>query len=457
MRQPALWSLIAVVAVGAACSPRSRAEAPVVSPTGVVYERGTPPSPTRRSQTATLYLRQDRLERAIDLLVEGIRDDPENPIHYFLAGVTYARLGEYLNADGMFAQAEGIYPAYEIQTELEREAAWGQAFNEGLDAYNEGNVERALDVWRAAVTLYDLRPEAHRNLASLLSAERRYYEAISVYEDALDGLAKQSATRVLTAAESNTRELARVELEQNLAQLLLATERFAEAEPLLREQLGRDPDNVQLQIDLAAALGGQGRAAEADAVYTSVLSDEALGADHLYNIGVALFRSASYDRSAAAFERLTELVPSSRDAWFNYANSLFAAENWEELAAAGPRLLVLDPLGESSGLIAARAHLETGDREAALETLDAMDNAPVYLEGLQLQRVGAATNIVGRVSGNVAEVDSPVRLRFSFYDASGSLVGAKTLVVPAPGPDASHDLEVEFARPATGYRYELIS
>ena len=56
---------VAVVSLLGGCAASTVTVGPVVSPTGIVYATGTPPVPTSRSQTATLYLRQDRLDRAL--------------------------------------------------------------------------------------------------------------------------------------------------------------------------------------------------------------------------------------------------------------------------------------------------------------------------------------------------------------------------------------------------------
>jgi hypothetical protein len=99
-----------------------------VSPTGFVYELGTPPSETRFSQTATLLLRLPAsTQRGLEQALAGIASDSTNPIHFFLAGAAYARLGQYFEADRMFSVAQRIYPAYELQIEPEREAAWADA------------------------------------------------------------------------------------------------------------------------------------------------------------------------------------------------------------------------------------------------------------------------------------------------------------------------------------------
>ena len=244
--------------------------------------------------------------------------------------------------------------------------------------------------------------------------------------------------------------------EESLIQLLLFTERFAEAEPLLRRHLERDSTSIEVRGDLAAALHGLGQNTEAAAIYAGLLTDTGLGARDLFNLGIALYRAGDFMAAANAFEQLTRLQPDSRDAWFNYANSLFAAESWESLAAVGDRLTEADPLGEHSGLITARAHLEIGDEQTAAEGLDRTESAPVHVEGLQLLQSQTETSLQGSVVGNTAVPGTSVRLRFTFYGSDGAL-GTEPLTVSAPPAGVSARFEVSFAGQATAYRYELVS
>jgi tetratricopeptide (TPR) repeat protein len=427
----------------------------VVSPTGVIYPPGTPPRATRYSETARLYHNQGRFDRAASLALEGIETDPANPIHYFLAGSAYSRLGRYEDAHDMFSEAQRIYPAYDLDVEPERQSAWAEAFNAGLQAYASGDIEGTIRSWEQAVLIYDLQPEAHRNLAILLAQEGRYEEAIDVYRRGVAGLTRRPATRVLEERELRRRDDARITMEENLAEILLFTGRFDEAEPLLRRQLEREPSDVQLRSKLAAALSGQGRDDEATAIYRSLLSGEALEATELLKVGAAFFRSAHYVEAGEAFRRLTELQPDSRDAWFNYVNCLFAAEAWETLASAVGRLIELDPLGENIALIAARAHLETGNESGAASELKRIDAAPVHVAELRLQPSGLDTRVQGRVTGGVAEPGTPVRLRFTFYGDVGAL-GTETITLSAPPSGESTSLEVAFEGRVAAYRYELI-
>ncbi len=429
---------------------------PIVSPTGFVYPLGTPPVATRFSQTAALYLTQDLEARALGRALLGVESEPGNPVHYLLAGIAHIRLAQYDEAHAMFTEAERIYPAYELDTAPEREAAWIELFNAGIATYAEGDLEGAIEAWEQAEMMWDLRPDASLNLAILFNGEDRWDDAIGAYKRAVAGLERRPVTRVLPQEELQAREDLRVRTEESLTQLLLFTDRFAEAEPLLRRHLERDPTSIQVRGDLAATLHGLGQDTEAAAIYTELLSETGLEARDLFNVGIALYRTNDFMAAAEAFERLTRLQPNSRDAWFNYTNSLFAAESWELLARVGDRLTEVDPLGENAGLIAARAHLELGDEQSAAEGLDRTESAPIHVEGLQLRPSGPDTSLQGRVVGNAAEPGTSIHLRFTFYGADGVL-GTEPLTVSAPPRGVRERFEISFEGLATAYRYELIS
>jgi tetratricopeptide (TPR) repeat protein len=448
--------VLGAVLVAAACAGTRPPPGPVTGPTGYVYPLGTPPYETRFSQTATLYFRDNNFTRSLELALEGVVEDPENPVHYLLAGMSYLRLADYERADAMFRDAERIYPAYELDIEPQREAAWGEAFNAGLAAYAAGDVDGTIDRWNEATLMYDLRSEAHRNLGGLLATEGRYAEAIDVYRDAVSGLEKSSATQVPTDVDVRERANAKVILQDQLAALLVLTERYAEAEPLLRARMQREPESVEVRSELANALNSLGRGSEARDIYATLLSEGGLQATQLFNLGVGLFRVQDFAGAEEAFHRLTDLQPQSRDAWFNRANALFAMEDWETLVPVGERLLEMDPLGENALLIAARARLEAGNREGAVEILQRVDAAPVFLEALRMRGAGSGTTVEGRVTGTVAPAGSPVDLLFVFFGEEGTRVGSATTTVDAPGEGGSETFVVAFAGRALSYRYELL-
>lgn len=447
-------SSAALVAVACA-KPVDRPPGPVVSPTGISFDAGVPPVETRYSQTASLYLRSNRPERTLDLAQDGIAAEPSNPIHWYLAGLALVRMDRYLEADSMLAEAQRRYPAYELQVEPVREAAWADAFNRGAEAYRAGRPGDALVAWSAAAAISDLRPEAHVNLAALYHDAGRHDEAIELYRRALEGLDRRPVSRVLDDDAVRRREADRDRTEERLVELLLVTGRGAQAESILRQRLERYPDNVPVRQQLAAALVASGSSDEARAVYGALLVDGRLDGPGLFSVGVALFRLEDYPVAATAFRRLTELRPHSRDAWFNYANSLFAAGDWQALAQVGDRLVELDPLNENAALITARAYLELGDEAAARERLDRIEAAPVHVDALAARTLPAGTGIQGRIIGNRSETGRHVRLRFVFYDDRDEL-GSEVVDVEAPPPGESRAFDVLYPARVIAYRYELI-
>ena len=428
---------------------------PVVSPTGIVYVLGTPPSDTRFSQPAALLIRQELPAQALDLLEQGMEADPGNPIHFFLAGSAEAMLGRWSRADQLFREAERLYPAYELDIEPRRESAWAEAFNAGLDALDQGDLDGTEEAWRGAVVVFSLRPEAHQSLASLLASEGRYVEAAEALRDALEGLSGLPATRVLTEEEVAERNAEKVALEDTLGEYLLMGDQFAEAEPLLRRRVERDPGNVQARGDLAAVLMDLGRSDEAREVYAELLADPNVQGAVLFSLGIASFRAGRFDQASEIFAEVVERQPYSRDAWFNYTNALFASEDWEEITRRGDRLLDTDPLSETVAIIRARAHLELGEEEAARQYLEQIITAPLFLEGLQLSAQATETLVQGRVVGNLEEGGRELRVRFHFIE-EGVELGSQILDLRAPPEGESTPFQVRWPGRATAYRYEVI-
>jgi tetratricopeptide (TPR) repeat protein len=431
---------------------------PVTSPTGRVYEEGTRPTNSRFTAPAILLLAQEQYQQALVQAQQGIAADEGNPQHYFIAGQAYLGLNQVDEALRMFERAEQIYPAYELEIEPIREQGWAIAFNEGVNAYNDGDMEAAAAAWQRANRIYPLRSEAFLNLAVIHTQQAEYDEAIQAYRQGLASLEMEPATRALTEEEIEEREESRSLMLVNLAQLLNYTEQYAEAEQLYRQQLEASPNNVEIQSSLAVAIARQGRADEAQAIYNRLLSDPNLRGNDLFNVGVALFQGENYEQAAEAFRRYTQVQPNSRDGWYNYANALYAQNSWGPLVEVATRLVALDPLNENSALILARAHREAGQNQRALQALQANEAHPVHIEDLEFRPAPDRAVVRGRAAGASAAAGSAVQLRFTFYGEGGATVGTQTVTVTAPAQGQSTSFEAvhEGAQQAVTYSYELV-
>lgn len=454
-RSGMILALGATLVLGGCAAGAAGGGGPTTSPTGKVYEPGTPPRESRFSSPATLFLAQEQYEQALAQAEQGIAADTANPIHFFLAGTALAGLGRVEEANEMFERAEAIYPAYEMEIEPTREQTWATLFNQGVEAYNAGNMEQAVEAWSKANLIYPVRPEAFLNLAVIYTQQNQYDQAITAYQQGLEAIDSRPQTRELTPEEVAERAQSGATMLENLAQLLTYTERFAEAEALYRQQLQEKPNDVGLQSSLAVTLARQGKEAEAQEIYSRLLGQTDLSGSELFNIGVAMFNSKNYEQAAEAFRRVTEALPNSRDAWYNYANALYANNDFTALVPVAERLVAVDPLNENSALILARAYREAKQNQQALQALQRNEEAPVHVEDLEMRPGEAQTTVRGRVIGNKAAAGTPVQLRFTFYGEAGEL-GVQTVTVNAPAADASADFEVVFPQVAAGYKYELV-
>ncbi len=359
----------------------------------------------------------------------------------------------------MYDIAQRKYPAYEPEIEPLREQAWAEAFNKGVNAYTAGNTDEAVKDWEQANLIYSGRPEGYQNLAALYTQQGKYEPAIAAYHAGLAAIANGPKTRELTDEEKTDRAEAKATMTENLAELLQFTEQYAEAEKLFRQELAADSTNIGLQAKLAAAIAAQpGRAAEAQSIYSGLLSRQDLKPSDLMSVGVALFNAKDYQRAGQAFQRLTVARPNSRDAWYNYANSLYASEQFQPLIPAAEKLVQLDPLSEDAALILARAYKETNQNQKALAALDKNEKLPIKVKDLSM-RVGAGkATITGTAVGNVAAAGTPVTLRFTFYSESGT-IGTQNVTVNAPanGATAQFTSTFENAEAPIAYSYELAS
>ena len=421
---------------------------------------GVRPRETDATRRAQVLILQNQHEQALALLTPTLAAaDSANPRAQLLAGEAYAGLGRFDDANRAFAAAQRLYPAYEPDIISTRETAWSKAFNEGVTAYNAGSVDAAVTAWERANTIYGGRPEAFQNLAAIYTQRGDYDKAIAAYRSGLTALGQGTEGRTLTPEETARRNEVTGEMQENLAEILLFTERYADAERLYRERLTRDSTNIALQSQLAAAIQAQpGREAEAQAMYTRLLAMPNLTANDYHEIGVATFNAKNYQRSLEAFSKVSAARPNSRDAFYNHSNTLYALEQWAPLLPVAEKLVQLDPLTEDSWLILARAQREARQNTQALASLQVIENMPIKIKRLTTNSGAARTTLRGEIEGNAAAAGTPVQLRFTFYGANNEVVGTQTASVNAPAREASGTFTVNFDHtvPITGYKYEVV-
>jgi tetratricopeptide (TPR) repeat protein len=379
---------------------------------------------TRQDPTQKVeYYRQ-----AMTHLQEGMERDAENAKVWLLAGSVHAALGEMQEADQAFQRAMQMHPAYAEEIASEREAAWIDAFNAGLELMDAQQYDAAIAKMEAAQLIYNQRPEALMNLGALYANAGEPTKSIRAFEQAVEATNGPLAGQI----DEETRE---------------AWARY----------------RVMASVNVAQMLAAQ---------------------------GVEQFNAQEYDAALVSFRRATDTNPQSRDYWFNTMQALWAQVNEHEDAleadeanaaarAALPAMYTtalelvekaraFDPTNEILFRIEAQAKRMQGvlrggapglqaGQEAALAVLQRMDALEVTLDNVVVYSDGEGAVIQGVLKNRKAAAGTPIQLQFSLLGLDGSVIGSETITVTAPAADT----EVEFQGRATvdgelaGWRYRI--
>jgi tetratricopeptide (TPR) repeat protein len=164
--------------------------------TPAVAQAQSRPSNTMHTNSAALYLdrakktrvegeKQENLQKALEMALQGIQAKSNNPRAYLLAGQAYVQLGDAVRADSMFDKAEELWPEYKEETAVEREAMWVKSYNNGVLAMRDQKVDEAIAYFAAANEVFAGRPLAAVSLAQLYQQKGDAAKAIEAYRDAL--------------------------------------------------------------------------------------------------------------------------------------------------------------------------------------------------------------------------------------------------------------------------------
>jgi len=113
----------------------------------------------------------DLYRQALDVLIEGFVEQPENPQNYLLAGQAFEGLGDFVGADSVWRKAEEMWSCYHAKIDTLRYRAWTQAFNRAVGYYRQGETERAVADYEKAYTVYDRLPQPLLQLGNIYAQQ----------------------------------------------------------------------------------------------------------------------------------------------------------------------------------------------------------------------------------------------------------------------------------------------
>ncbi len=269
--------------------------------------------------------------------------------------MAHGNLGQLIQADGRFAEAESHY-----LTALRLRPNYGEAHNNyGVLLYQEGRLPEAMEQYREAMRLQHGYVRAASNLGNALMKSGRIEESIATLREALRtdpgfvdainnlGAAYVSAGRIPEAIAEYEAALKLKpgyrEARNNLGLALLHAGRTEEAAAQFREGLRHSPGDPGMLRNLGDALSLAGRPSEAVAPYEDSIGRDPHVASTRNNLGLVLQALERSEEAVAQFEEALRLDPNYAEAHFNLGNALKSLRRPSEAIAQYESALLLNP------------------------------------------------------------------------------------------------------------------
>jgi tetratricopeptide (TPR) repeat protein len=408
---------------------------------GDAQTRGAELELTWASRKDDPQTKPERYKRALEKLAESYEDPPVEPRTHLLAARSYLGLRDYVGADSSLKMLVESAPQCSDQALEMRFNAWVPLYNSGIEKLAAGDEDGALAAFEQANQIYtDSR--SMNNIASIYQSRGETGRAIEMYQEALGSGGEEEMVRVASI---------------NLAELLRAEGRDAEALQIYSDYSSNHPDDILGRLNYAIALLDSGSDEEAQEIFQSLLGRDDLSFLQWSQVGIGLYRAQNFEEAALAFGKAHELQPLNKETLENLANSYYQAERYEELEPLADTLVMRYPYEKVNYNLLANARTETGDEDGALAVLEAREGMTFEFLRAQLGPVADGTySIDGTVMNTSGAGGSEVTIPIQFLSEGGQVAVTEplTLTLPATGETSGFQVQVQSDTPILGFRYE---
>lgn len=399
--------------------------------------------------------------------LEGCTDEAE---YRYMYGITLAKVAPGDSAPKAIRQIQAADslngdpgPEDELQANIDQAmmAMWGPLVNSGIRMLSAGDIEGAKAKLETAAELNPEGKEAQLGLGAVYQAEGEFDKSIGAYEKALeiDPAYKQALLRLGQAYQQKANDLA---ASGDSAKMARATEVASEAVEVYESYLEENPDDFDVQIQLAGLHATLGNNELAEPIIRQVMESDSVDATVLTELG---FQMANSQQNELAIELLDKAVALSDTAWSEPLNYLAFVHirqgNLEQAEAALEKQLELDPSNpdawEYLGYV--KRDLEKVDEaQAAFETAQTI---PLQLQGIQMSQDPDSTwNVEAAFQNRTEAPVQDLRVEFRLVSTTGEVLETKQAALagePLPAGQAER-VRIEFETKAENprVRYEIL-
>ncbi len=384
----------------------------------------------------------ERYNRALGKLEESFADPPVEPRAYLLAAKAYLGLRDFVGGDSILNILVEVAPECADQAMEMRFNAWVPQYNLGNAKLAAGDTDAAIEAYEKANLIYS-DSRAFNNAASIYQERGETQKAMDMYANALESSGDPENIR---AARTN------------LAALLRAEGRDAEALEIYSDYVKENPDDILGQLNYAMTLAAMGSDEEAQEVFQELIARDDLSFLQWSQVGLGLYRAQNFEEAALAFSKAHELQPLNKETLENLVNSYYQNDHYAELAPLADTLVQRYPYETVNYSLLSNARTELGDPAGSLEVIESREALSFEFLRAQLGPAGEEMySLDGTVMNKSAAAGSEVTISVHFLSEGGQVLMTEplTLSLPAVGETAGFEIQVQSATPIMGFRYDL--
>ena len=420
---------------------------------------------------AKVRIQSNKYEEANALLGREVNNFPDSAELHYLYAITLARIAPQDSASKAITQltiadslnGEPIEGGDEEEIELQENidqalrSLWGGIVNDGVRSLSAGDIEAAEANLTLAVQLHPEGKEGHLGMGAVHQAKEDYDLAIAEYRRALE-IDPGYKSALLRLGQSYQLKAEQIVEGGDADQ---ATQVAGEAAKVYEDYLATNPDDVEIQIQLAGLHASLGHMDQAEPIIREVMAADSVEVSVFTDFGFRLANAGQYELADELLSRAVMMSDSLDSEPLSYL--AFVRIQSEDLPGAKIALdkqVVLDPSNAEAWEYLGYVRRDLGDEEGALEAFEKAQSIPLELQQIALSQDPDMTwNVDATFLNRLETPVSNVRIRFSLVSQNGEVIETQEAAIGGQSLAAGEGerVSVEFTRPAENprVRYEI--
>jgi tetratricopeptide (TPR) repeat protein len=282
--------------------------------------------------SAKLYIQQDNLPKAKEVLFKEIEKNPKSDEGYYLLGNVYAQQEKYDSMMVCFNKSLDISNKFKKEIERNKLTAWSKSFNKGVNYFNAaskaGNPDTTQMYFDKAINYFKLGTRLQPDSVATYKNLTYAYINSGQVEKALDPLnewndLKGSVKSYTLMGELYTslgqKKMRTYETGGSPEDSVQAMEYYNKTVDLMKEAREKFPNNSDLLRFLSNAYIATGKMETAMNTFKEGIEQEPENKFYRYNYGVLLLQANRFEEAAGQFEKALEIDSNYTNALYNLA------------------------------------------------------------------------------------------------------------------------------------------